>query len=141
MVSGRNETISVTSSPSEATVALTCTGGTVKGGVTPVKLVIHRDAGDCVVRLTKDGYHERTVLLEQGVNRAYWLNFATLPLGMYGIIAVNGGFFGEVSDNERNAGAGALVLSGGSWLFDKWTGAAHRHEPSSVDVVLEKDGG
>lgn len=135
LVSGKHENISVESSPEGAEATLTCTRGEVRGR-TPMTVPIRRDAGDCLLKISKEGYAEQTVLLEQGINPAYWGNFVFSPFVPFAALALSGGFFGEAMTSDKQMGAAGLVTAGMVWFVDKWTGAMRRHEPRTVKVAL-----
>jgi hypothetical protein len=127
----RFENIVVTSSPTGADVTLVCNGKPAGRGVTPATIRIRRDAGDCDVRVAKDGFSDRSTHLEQGVNPMYWANMAFTPLLPAAFYSFTG------NHQEKIAGAaflGAAILAFGT---DFWTGAVHAHKPSKIDVVLQ----
>jgi len=129
---GRNETISFDSSPAGASVELRCQQVT-RTATTPATVEIPRNATDCVATLAKSGFKTKSVPLDRGVDRAYWLNMigiAVLPLG--------------ISDNSPLdiGGDAALVLIAGGVLglsIDAFDGAMFRHEPKNVRVTLERE--
>lgn len=132
LANGRNETISVSSSPSEAKATLACETGAAESGLTPIVFTIRRNAGDCNLTLSKDGYAERVMLIEQGVNPSYWANMAFTPLApASGLLIV------AKDPQAKLLGVGFLIT--GFFVFgtDFFTGAVHTHRPSHVDVVLE----
>lgn len=136
MVSGKNESIEVRSTPSGATAALTCSDGTNRAGVTPVTMVIPRKSGACSLTLRKDGHAAQTLALEPSINGKFWRNFGTLPLIPLGIIGVNGVLFTKPDNQSKAWGSAALVTAGAVWAIDYWTGAYREHEPSVIDVTL-----
>ena len=71
ITTGRYEEIRVTSSPNQAMATLLCGGHPSGEGPTPTAFKIRRNAGDCVLTLRKDGFEEKTIAIEQGVNPAY----------------------------------------------------------------------
>jgi hypothetical protein len=136
MVSGKNESVEVRSSPAGATAALTCGDGTNRAGVTPVTMVIPRKSGSCSLTLRKDGHTAQTLVLEPSINGKFWRNFATLPLVPVGIVGLNGFFYTEPDSASRTWGSAALITAGAVWAIDYWTGAYREHEPSVIDVTL-----
>jgi hypothetical protein len=136
MVSGKNESIEVRSSPAGATAALTCSDGTNRAGVTPVTMVIPRKSGSCSLTLRKDGHTAQTLALAPSINGVFWRNFATAALVPVGIIGLNGLFYTEPDQQSRTWGAAALITAGAVWAIDLWTGAYREHEPSVIDVTL-----
>lgn len=131
VASGTKETISVTSSPAGANARLACEKSSGEG-VTPWKLTIRRNAGDCVLTVSKEGFEDRVVTIEQGVNPMYWENMLFAP------VAPAGGYFVLVGDTQEKAvGVGLLVAAGVIFGTDFGTGAVHVHRPAVVDVVLK----
>ena len=133
ITTGTHETITVTSSPAAAVASLTCGGGQdFQPQPTPATFTIRRNGGDCLVTLTKEGFEQRVIAIEQGVNPAYWANLLfspAVPIGAYSYVGGNA--------NDRHTGT---ALMAGGLLFiatDFWTGAAHAHKPNHVDVVLK----
>src|ERR1043165_2493918 len=81
---GRNETISIDSTPSGASVEMKCQQVT-RNATTPAAIVIPRNATDCVATVSSSGYKSKTIAFDRGPAPAYWLNFigpAMLPLGI-----------------------------------------------------------
>jgi hypothetical protein len=127
---GTKEAISIDSTPSGASVALKCQQ-VASEGTTPARLIIPRNATDCVVTVSQSGYRPKSVTLDRGVARQYWLNFigvAMVPIG--------------ISDNSPvyisdDLGLAAL-LSGALGLgIDAFDGAMFHHTPAEIRVVLE----
>lgn len=135
-LTGRMETITVDSDPVAANVALRCENGTTRDGVTPFETQIPRGAGDCDLTIAKDGFARQQLVLEKRMNRAYWGNFATAPLAIYGLVAVNGLLF---SEPDRAGGAAALLVTAGAWLIDTKNQALWRHEPARIRVTLQRE--
>ena len=134
ITTGRYEEVRVSSSPGDADASLMCEGRPSGEGKTPVAFKIRRNAGDCTLTLRKDGFEEKTLSIEQGVNPAYWGNMILSPIAPIGAFFVTWG-------NE--AGARPLdvgLLAAGAVIFstDFWTGAVHAHKPGNVDVVLKE---
>ncbi len=132
MSSGRMETIDIRSTPDAANAAMVCAGQPAGSGVTPTAIVIRRNAGDCTLTLTKDGFEDLTMLIEQGVNPAYWMNMVFTPLAPAGAYLLALGDSGEKVLGVGILGVGFALLS-----TDFWTGAVHTHRPYKVDVVLK----
>lgn len=132
ITTGRYEEIRVTSSPSQAMATLLCGGNPSGEGPTPATFKIRRNAGDCVLTLRKDGFEEKTVAIEQGVNPAYWANMIFTPVPMVGGYA---SFSSSASDKAVDLGliGAAVAIFGG----DFWTGAVHAHKPPNIDAVLK----
>jgi len=127
---GRNETISIDSSPAGASVELKCDQIT-RSATTPAAIIIPRNATECVATVSKPGFAPKTVAFDRSPSRAYWLNFigiAALPFG--------------ISDNspiDIGGGTGlALIASGVAGLsVDAFNGAMFKHSPSTVKVTLD----
>ncbi|HYK04315.1 MAG TPA: hypothetical protein VE974_21370 [Thermoanaerobaculia bacterium] len=139
MVSGKNESIQVRSSPAGATADLICSDGTTRAGVTPMTMVIPRKSGACSLTLRKDGHTAQTLALAPSINGKFWGNFATVPLVPLGIVGLNGLFYTEPDAQSRTWGAAALITAGAVWAIDYWTGAYREHEPSVIDVTLASE--
>jgi hypothetical protein len=132
ITTGTHEEIKVSSSPSQARAALVCETGPAGEGTTPITFTIHRNAGDCKVTLRKEGFEPQEVLIEQGVNPAYWSNMIFAPVGPAGL------FIGVLGDSrEQTLGAGLVSFAAVVFSTDFWTGAVHTHRPRSVDAVLK----
>lgn len=129
---GTGENIVVTSSPPSAMASLVCEGKPAGSGVTPATIPIRRNAGDCTLTVAKDGFEERTVLIEQGINRAYWLNMLFAPVPPSGLYVLWGG-----ETNEQPLGIGLLAAGAAIFGTDFITGAVHQHKPDHIDVVLK----
>src|SRR5205085_145687 len=129
-LTGVTEKISVDSTPQGADVALFCGVNRVGDAVTPAKFTIARNAGDCLVQVSKSGYADAHATIEQGVNPAYWGNFLTSPPALVGAYIFSG----------ATAGLGALMIVSGTsgWLVDLRTGAIHAHKPGHVRVALRR---
>jgi hypothetical protein len=132
MMTGTHESITISSSPSAAGVTLECGGQQVGTGLTPTTITIRRNAGDCSLKIAKDGFADQTIAIEQGVNPAYWTNFLFSPLApgaAYALVLGNG--------PDKRTGAALMITAGIVFATDFWTGAAHAHRPKSVDMVLK----
>jgi hypothetical protein len=130
LTTGIHEQIRVTSDP-PADVTLDCAGSRIATTATPAVVKIRRNAGDCILTLSKTGYTDETVIISQGVNPMYWGNFLGLPAA----------FFSEVGLESRHSSERTLegeLLVGGvaGWLIDYGTGAIHRHSPNRIHAVL-----
>jgi hypothetical protein len=129
-LTGVTEKISVDSTPQGADVTLVCGLNRVGDAVTPARFTIARNAGDCMVQVSKSGYADERRAIEQGVNPAYWGNFITSPPALVGAYIFSG----------ATAGLGALMIVTGAsgWLVDLRTGAIHAHKPGHVRVALHR---
>ncbi len=129
---GPNETISVESSPTGAGVQLRCAQMT-RTGVSPLTLTIPRRAGDCTITVSKEGFKPKSIELERGISKQYWLNFigvGVLPLGISD---------GSPLSISGDAGL-ALILAGGLGLaIDRIDGSMYQHSPTSVRLVLDPE--
>lgn len=132
MSSGRMETIDIRSTPDAANASMVCAGQPAGSGVTPTKIAIRRNAGDCTVTLTKEGFEDVTMLIEQGVNPAYWMNMVFTPFGPFGVVLLANG-----NQGEKFIGLGLLTAGFAILSTDFFTGAVHTHRPYKVDVVLK----
>ena len=131
MTSGTTETIAVTSSPSGAAASLECDKHSATA-TTPAKIEIRRNAGNCVLTVSKESYEPKVINIEQGVNPMYWGNMIFSPL------APAGAYLTALGDGtERTIGLGALVTAAFVFGTDFYTGAVHVHRPGVVDVVLK----
>lgn len=135
-LTGKHETISVSSSPAGANATLVCAGNPAGSGVTPAKIPIPRNAGDCVLTVEKEGFAPQTWTIEQGVNPAYWTNMVFTPL------VPGGAFVIAAADNSADVTAGLALVGLGAVAVatDFATGAVHKHRPDHVDVVLKPRG-
>lgn len=128
---GSRETIAVSSSPSGADAKLVCEKESASG-VTPAQLTIRRNAGDCMLTISRAGFEPVTTAIEQGVNPAYWTNMLFSPL------APGGGYLLYAGNTEERAiGVASLITAGVVFGTDFATGAVHAHKPNHVDVVLK----
>jgi hypothetical protein len=138
MARGTHEDISVNSSPSGANATLTCSKGETKSGVTPLAISIRRNAGECSLKVSKEGFAEETVAVEQGMNGRFWANFGFLPLVPIGVVTYAGGLGYSQPDNQGRQMGSAMVVAGlVPWAVDYWSGAMHEHSPTRVDLVLK----
>ncbi len=134
MTTGIREGIVVNSSPSGADAKLTCNGEPAGYGVTPTTITIRRNAGDCVLKVSKSGFEELTFQIEQGVNPAYWQNMFFTPFVGAGVFV---SAFGD-NNNDQLTGAGLLAVGAAAISVDFITGAVHAHKPNKVDAVLKQ---
>ena len=132
LTSGVRETIAVSSSPGGAAATLICNGKDAGSGVTPVQFTIRRNAGDCNLHLSKEGFEDVTLPIEQGVNPHFWTNMIFSPL-------VPGGAYVLYLGDSGESPIGGLMIATAAVVFstDFVTGAVHKHRPSHVDVVLK----
>ena len=133
ITTGRFEEVRVSSSPAQADAALVCEGRPSGEGKTPVTFTIRRNAGDCTLTIRKEGFAEQKILVEQGVNPAYWGNMILSP------VPVVGAYASLVSDSSGGQASGVGLVGLGVVIFgtDFVTGAVHAHKPHNVDVVLK----
>lgn len=131
IATGRFEEIHVSSSPSAADATLVCAGHPSGEGKTPATFKIRRNAGDCTLTVRKEGFEERTMALEQGVNPAYWGNMIFSPVPPAAAYAT------AISDSGKAAGVGLVAAGLAIFGVDFWTGAVHAHKPGTVDLVLK----
>lgn len=133
MTTGTRENIVINSDPAGAEASLVCNGTPAGSGVTPTTITIRRNAGDCALTLSKDGFETLTVPIEQGVNPAYWTNMVFSPLAPAGAYVLWLG-----NPEEKAIGVGILVTAAVVFGTDFWTGAVHAHKPDRIDAVLKR---
>jgi hypothetical protein len=127
--SGSRETIHIDSKPGGATATISCENGFHAVETTPAAISIARKAGECTVRVTKDGFEEAVIAVTPAVNPAYFLNLWTIAMP---VVELYQGLRGNP------AGAQAAILFGvARWGVDPLTGAIHRHLPSVIDSTLQ----
>jgi hypothetical protein len=131
ITSGRYETIAVTSSPAGADANLVCDRHSV-AAVTPAKINIRRNVGDCVLTIAKADFEPAVIKVEQGVNPMYWGNMIFSPVAPSGLYLLALG-----NSQEKSIGLGLLATGAVVFGTDFYTGAAHVHRPGVVDVVLK----
>jgi hypothetical protein len=131
ITSGRYETLAVTSSPAGADANLVCDRHSA-AAVTPAKIAIRRNVGDCVLTIAKADFEPAVLKIEQGVNPMYWGNMLLTPVPPSGLYLLALG-------NSEEKAIGVGLLAAGAVIFgtDFYTGAAHVHRPGVVDVVLK----
>jgi hypothetical protein len=130
-LTGTRENIAINSSPSGADALVVCDGQRAGSGVTPTTISISRKSGNCLVKVTKEGYEDATEVVERGMNHAYWTNMAFSPLAPIGVFSIILG-----NEKERDRGVGMLAATAVIFTTDFITGAAHAHYPHKLDVVL-----
>jgi hypothetical protein len=129
---GIRETITVNSSPAGADARLLCGGQTAGFGVTPTTITIRRNAGDCLLTISKADYEDYNLAIEQGVNPQYWYNMVFTPLipaAIYITVAAEG--------DQKVFGFGILGLAVMAFGTDFYTGAVHQHKPNKINAVLK----
>jgi hypothetical protein len=134
MTHGRDEVITVESSPSGANATIRCAGNVSASGTTPARLTIPRKADGCNVNIEKSGMKARNVELERGFTAAYWLNFGPsfgLPVGVF---ATALGGSGSVTGWLVVGLAGAA-----GFIVDRATGAMYDHDPHVINVTLQPE--
>jgi hypothetical protein len=130
-ISGTHENVAINSSPPGADALVVCDGQRAGSGVTPTTISIRRKSGNCLVKVTKDGYEDGTEVLERGMNHAYWTNMVFAPVAPIGAVEI---MLGDSTDEYR--GVAMIVGSLFVFSFDFMTGAAHAHYPHKLDLVL-----
>jgi hypothetical protein len=135
VMTGRHENIEVNSSPPGADAVLTCVNGSMVRGVTPVTMQIRRNAGECQLQVSKQGFRDNHTTLVSGINGTFWGNFGFMPLAAYGPLLVA---IGSSAGNGRAVTAGTAMIATaiGVFLVDYHSGAMRKHEPTRVDAVL-----
>jgi len=138
MAGGKFENIAVSSSPAGADATLTCTKGETRRGVTPETFTIRRNAGECSLKVSREGFAEETVAVAQGINGAYWRDFGFIGLVPIGAVTYSGGLvFSQPSNQGRQQGTAMMIAGVLPFAVDYWTGAMHEHQPHQVDLVLK----
>lgn len=133
ITTGRRETIHVDSKPAGATATLTCENGFVAVETTPATISIARNAGECKVRVAKEGFQEAGVAVAQTFNRAYLLNLWTVVVPA--VVFVETWSWGGHSN--QGAARATIALGLGSWAVDSFNGAIRRHHPSVINTELQ----
>src|SRR5437870_668115 len=129
VISGPRESIRVDSTPAGAEAAIFCNGIHVTQGVTPAKLNIARNAGKCTVTVSKGGFSDQSVALEDDFNPVYIVNVVTSPLVGAGVL------LSEIG--APILGVPIAALGGAGWLLDYSTAATHRHTAGKVSDTLK----
>ena len=110
---------------------------------TPGVLKLPRKVKNTQIRIEKEGFAPKTVLLERRTSGLVWLNFIGIPVGAYGGAYVgmgssnDNGWFGGLENAGKGAVAGGAAFPGIGFLTDFQTGAAYRLDPARVVVRLE----
>jgi len=130
---GRDEVISVESSPSGAIATIRCAGNISASGTTPARLTIPRKADGCNINIEMSGRTTQNVQIERGFSAAYWLNLAPtlgLPVYLYSV--------GLSGSDSTAAGWLILGVAGAAGLIvDRVTGAMYDHDPHVINVTLQ----
>ena len=135
MTHGRDEIISVESSPSGASATIRCAGNISASGTTPAHLTIPRKADGCNVNIEKSGMKTRNIEIERGFSGSYWLNIP--PTIGFPVFT----FATGLGDNASKAvGWLVLGLAGAAGLIvDRATGAMYDHNPHVINVTLQPE--
>ncbi len=108
---------------------------------TPGVLKLPRKVKNTEIRIEKEGFAPKTVLLERRTSGLVWLNLIGVPAGVaagaIGGAASSGDSWAGLNNAAAGAVAGsALVPATGFWM-DFQNGGAYRLEPARVVVRLE----
>lgn len=87
ILDGETQTVSFTSSPNGANVFLNGN----KLGVTPLTIDVPRESGSKILKIEKDGYQSREVIMQSEVNSKFFINIFI------------GGVFGSSTDYATKA--------------------------------------
>jgi hypothetical protein len=128
MINGKDQTLSVDSFPTGASIILDCGDVPREGGNTPAKMKVQRAADRCLIFLSRDGYETKEVVLQHRTSRATALNGvfglpAAVVFGVAGVIIGStigledmGAEIGAEAGMNLGAGVAANVdKSGGGW--------------------------
>jgi hypothetical protein len=135
MTRGRDEVISVESTPSGANATISCAGNISASSTTPAHFTIPRKADGCHIDIAKSGMKMKEIQLERGINGSYWLNFIpTVGFPIGGIVSTLG------DRNNNSPGWYALGLAGAAgFIVDHVTGAMYDHNPNPINVTLQPE--
>ena len=125
LVHGRTEDLRIDSTPSGATVVLSC--GTSGTFTTPAVVRIPRRADPCTMSVSLDGYATKRVESERGIAPGYWLNLAG---ALAAPLAIGDGF------KHQGAVTGLTILCAGALVWDRINGSMYDHEPRRIMVRL-----
>jgi hypothetical protein len=105
---------------------------------TPGVLNLPRKIKSTQIRIEKEGFVAKTVVLERRTSGLVWLNFVGVPAGVIGgySTANHNGILGGYNESITGGAAGAGGTAIG-FLIDYGNGAAYRLDPAQVVVRLE----
>lgn len=108
---------------------------------TPGVLKLPRKVKNTEVRIEKEGFAPKTVLLERRTSGLVWLNMIGVPAGVAAGAIGGAASSGDTWNGLDNAATGALagsvlVPAAGFWM-DFQNGGAYRLEPARIVVRLE----
>jgi hypothetical protein len=135
---GTRQKIEVISEPAGATAS-----ALEQQVTTPGVLTLPRKAKTLEIRVEKEGYVARTIVLRRVTSGLVYLNFIAIPAGIVGGAAAGAGlsndhgWFAGWSEAAYGAAAGGVGLSGAAFAIDYANGSAYRLEPAKVVVRLE----
>jgi hypothetical protein len=138
---GTRQKIEVISEPAGATAS-----ALEQQVTTPGVLTLPRKAKTLEIKVEKEGYVARTIVLRRVTSGLVYLNFIAIPAGIVGGAAAGAGLsndhglFAGWTEAGYGAIAGGVGLSGGAFAIDYSNGSAYRLEPAKVVVRLEPVG-
>ena len=107
---------------------------------TPGVLKLPRKVKNTEIRIEKEGFISKTVVLERRTSGLVWLNFVGIPAGVFGVggaAASGSSGFSGVDRARSGAIIGGVGLPAVGFLIDYGNGAAYRLDPARVVVRLE----
>jgi hypothetical protein len=137
---GVNQSLPVTTAPPGATVQVSCADGTSSTVVSPGTLLLRRNAEECAVRISKEGYQPETIVLQRTKSKVMIANVGASVLTF--VAGVVGGVLICTAAHPAGTAYGACAVTGAlagliapSWL-DARTGAMYLQRPARIDVTL-----
>jgi len=135
-INGRFQNVPVTSTPSAAEVLVDCDGER-HAAITPAVVTLRRSAESCSLTVSKPGYQTLFVRFHRETSLA---TLADAPpaavLGVLGGLMGLAMGYGDHRDIGETAEAGARAGASAPFALDACSGAAFKHVPERVDVVL-----
>ncbi len=113
---------------------------------TPGVLKLSRKVKNTQIRIEKEGFAPKTILLERRTSGLVWLNFVGIPAGVLGGASAgastsnDNGWFGGLEQATKGAWVGGAALPAIGFLTDFRNGAAYRLDPARIVVRLEPVG-
>ena len=106
---------------------------------TPGVLKLPRKVKNTEIRIEKEGFVSKTVVLERRTSGLVWLNFVGIPAGFFGVggAAASGSDLSGIDRARNGAIVGGVGLPALGFLTDYGNGAAYRLDPARVVVRLD----